>query len=153
MSIKVQTENHLQLYDYFCGQWEISRKIDDLLKKQQGHMQGIVTFHSLSEKFLHYEEKGEMILGGQRFDVFRHYAYEFFEEFLDVHFIRHLEQRQFDPFCRLIFNNEGMAETHHPCRKDMYQGSFKLVSPAEFQTTWMVSGPEKQTQISTMFYR
>lgn len=116
-------------------------------------MQGRVTFHPLTPNLLHYEEKGTMMLNGQTFDVFRHYAYEFFESHLDLYFVRHLAQQQFDPFCQLRFAESGLAATQHPCREDMYRGTFELISENCFKITWLVDGPNKQTKISTCHAR
>lgn len=153
MASMIQSKNHLQLYDYFVGQWSISRLIQDTLEDQSGNMEGIVTFHPLSQTLLHYEEKGQFRLNDQSFDVFRHYGYEFFEFHLAIYFVRNLEERRFDPFCQLTFDENGWAKTHHPCRDDLYQGTFELISENQFKTTWLVNGPEKQTCLSTMHHR
>lgn len=134
------------LCSFLAGRWDIDRRIVDRPTGHEGRYVGIGWFRP-GDGDLRYEERGWLRMGSHELSAGR-----------DLH-LRPRENGQADvafadgsPFHRLDLRS-GCWHVTHDCGADRYLGSYVVLSPVAWETTWTVTGPDQAVRLSTVYRR
>lgn len=136
----------LDLAAHFAGEWRLDREILTAAGEPVGEVTGTATFTE-EGGVLVYREVGEMRLGAYTGPVTRTLHYRLAEPGrADVHF-------DHGGFFHELDLRAGCWETDHPCRADLYHGSYRVLDARRWRQEWAVRGPAKDHLIVTRFSR
>lgn len=121
---------------FLAGTWRLSRSLSDHRAGVGGTFTGTARFGAVGDG-LSYLEEGEFRFGGHRGPATRRLLW------------RELPAGQADVrfpdghrFC-LVDLRPGGWDTRHPCGRDLYLVSYRVLGPDQFQERWLVRGPAK----------
>lgn len=134
------------LAGYFTGAWCFVRNIFDARNGREARVEGTATFE-LEGHNLTYAETGIMDFGHYHGEVTQNYIYQFTDLFAAN--ILFCDQRLFH---RLDLKT-GQDTVAHWCRPDQYKGHYLLQDQAKWRVSWKISGPRKNSVISTSYCR
>jgi len=118
--------------------------IDDRRGRQSGTLEGTCCFAQEKGSLL-CSETGVLTLGGHSGPAHRAYRY-----FIDATSQVRIEHADGAPFVTLDFLN-GVAEAHHICSDDTYNGVITILGDDHWTQHWTVIGPAKDhTLVSTL---
>lgn len=141
----------VDLFNFFEGDWLLSRTINDLRLNMPGAMTGKATITKRVEinhnPALSYLEEGELRFGNYREDVFRAYEYSFPESH-----IAHVLFSDGRMFHKLDLSS-GYCEAEHLCGDDVYRGRFRVESRNVWLSNWYISGPSKELILDNRYQR
>lgn len=139
--------------DYLRGRWQVERAITDFRSGQSGSFAGSARCAETpagSETpagALSYREQGELNFGGHRGPASRGLLYLARSDgAVDVRFA---DGR---PFYRLDLRS-GACSAEHPCGRDSYQVTIRVLSPGAYIERWRVRGPGKDYVMTTTMVR
>lgn len=134
------------LASYFVGKWGFSRQIIDKKTGQKARVEGVSHF-SGEDKTLIYAETGTMEYGAYQGIVTQNYIYEFTGPLkADVLFPDHRLFHKLDL-------KTGEKSVEHWCAPDQYNGHYRLRDPVNWSLSWKITGPRKNSIISTTYHR
>jgi hypothetical protein len=133
---------------FLTGAWRIARTVKDARGGQNGGFDGMAVFALLPDGGLLLTESGTMRLGGYTGPAEQTYHYRFPDDPRRAEVFRH----DGTLFHELDLTG-GTAEAVHHCGADIYQGTFRVLGPDEWVVEWVVSGPRKDYQMVTRYYR
>ncbi|NLU69320.1 DUF6314 family protein [Streptomyces sp. HNM0574] len=132
---------------YLAGRWSVRRRLRDDASGGAGHFTGTAVFRQPADGRWLHEEDGVLEWNGVRNDARRTLRLDALPDgTAEVSFA---DGR---PFHRLDLRT-GTWHAHHPCGRDHYEGTFTVVSPAEWHLRWRVRGPAKDQLLSTVYRR
>lgn len=121
----------------FAGTWRLARRITDRTNGQIGHLHGSVQLTQTEQGGLHYQEEGQLQLGGgQIMQATRAYHWQFEGTAVVVRFADGKPFHQFVP-------SGHVAGTDHPCGDDFYTVRYDFRRWPVWQAVWSVTGPRK----------
>ena len=133
------------LCSFLAGRWDIDRRIVDG-PGHAGHYVGVAWFQP-QDNALRYEERGRLRLGSQEVSARRGLCLRLHGDGqADVAFA------DGNPFHRLDLRS-GCWHVTHDCGADRYLGSYVVLSPSVWETTWTISGPDTETRLSSVYRR
>jgi len=139
--------DHRVLCLHWRGDWRLSRRVRFARGGGCGVMDGHARFVSVGAHTLCYEERGELRLeDATQHACFRRQRYRFARGCVTV---------CFDDgalLCELAFR-QGLARGQHRCGRDRYELRLEWLSASEFFTRWVVTGPQKDGAIETVYRR
>lgn len=131
---------------FFDGEWRFDREIRTADGDPAGEVTGVATFTE-EDGVLVYREAGELRLATYTGPVTRELHYRpTGPGRADVHF-------DHGGFFHGLDLRAGHWETDHPCRDDLYHGSYRVVGERRWRQEWAVRGPAKDHLIVTRFSR
>lgn len=131
----------------FCGDWVLSRTIEDRLQRQDGQFTGTARFEAAGSARLAYAEQGRLRLGaGPDLIASRQYFWDFTAEGVDVRF------DDGRPFHRFVPQGHA-AGTNHLCGDDDYTVRYDFMAWPYWQAVWSVKGPRKNYTSASHYSR
>jgi hypothetical protein len=136
--------------DYLRGRWQVERAITDFRSGQSGSFAGSARCAETpagSAGALSYQEQGELNFGAHRGPASRGLLYlPRSDGAVDVRFA---DGR---PFYRLDLRS-GACSAEHPCGRDSYLVTIRVLSPGAYIERWRVRGPGKDYVMTTTMVR
>lgn len=140
------THKILNLKAWLQGEWLFERIVQDFKSSQIGKMTGQGSFTPHQKGFL-YQELARFSFGAYHEEVRQSYLYSFSSlTCAEVFFID-------GRFFHTLDLSTGQQQVVHHCGSDIYEGSFNLLSHANWQIKWSIAGPRKKMIINTQFYK
>ena len=131
---------------HFAGKWLLEREITTADGAPAGEVTGFATFTEDSGVLI-YHESGQLRLPAYTGPVTRTLHYRpTGPGRADVHF-------DHGGFFHEVDLREGRWDTTHPCRDDLYRGSYRVLDADRWRQEWAVRGPAKDHLIVTRFHR
>ncbi len=134
------------LAGYFVGAWCFVREITDRKAGEKARVEGSATFSGEGQA-LAYAETGVMDFGHYHGEVTQNYVYQFTDLFAANVLFR--DQRLFHQ----LNLKTGQDTVAHWCKPDQYTGHYLLQDQAKWRVSWEISGPRKNSVISTSYCR
>jgi len=131
--------------DDFLGRFSVERRIEDRRAGAQSWFEGRAEITAQDDGAL-YLEKGDLILGAQRFTAERSYLWRPAGARIEVLFDDGRPFHDFDPV-------SGGQATEHLCGDDVYRGGYDFREWSCWSVTWEVSGPRKDYASVTWYVR
>jgi len=134
------------LAGYYAGSWRFTRHTKDNKSDIDATVEGVALFSGTGQA-LDYSETGTMTCGDYEGTVSQNYIYNFtgpFEAsvlFSDQRLFHHLDLKS------------GQDKVTHWCAPDQYDGRYQLHNQDKWALIWKISGPRKDSIISTTYHR
>lgn len=131
---------------FLAGRWDLDRQIVERPTGREGRYAGVGWFRP-EDGGLWYEERGRLRMGSHELSARRSLRWRTREDgqaevaFSDGSLFHRLDLRS------------GCWHVAHDCGDDRYLGSYVVLSPSTWKVTWTVSGPGKETRLSTVYFR
>jgi hypothetical protein len=138
--------------DFLRGSWRVDRLLADFRSGQRGTFAGTAAFspwidRGPAEGELAYHEQGELRFGAHLGPASRSLLYRPVPDgSAEVLFA---DRR---PFYRLDLRS-GCWQAEHPCNRDLYAVTIRVLGPDCFTEHWRTSGPGKDYEITTTMTR
>lgn len=136
------------LFDMLRGRWRLTRKIADRAAGLNGRFEGVAIFLTTAAPLsLDYRETGTLSFGPFEHAAERQYRWRFrapdrasvfFDDGRFFHTLRPMN---------------GIAEVHHDCAPDRYEGRYVFEAPDRWTQAWRVAGPRKDYDMESLFER
>ena len=134
------------LCTFLSGTWRLVRLAFDGTPPRAMRLYGTATF-TASDGGLLCEERGTMTAAAYRGEAFRRTFYR-----IDAASAATAFFEDGRPFHALDLG-AGRALVRHDCPPDLYEGRYRVLSPACWLLTWRVTGPRKHQVIASRFSR
>lgn len=135
---------------FLAGGWRISRTLTDHRSAVTGRFTGTAAFTGRPERpqqELGYLEEGDLRFGDHAGPAARSLTWLGLPGGgADVRFA---DGR---PFC-VVDLRPGSCETGHPCNRDYYRISYRVLGPDQFEERWQVRGPAKDYDATAVLTR
>ena len=127
----------------FIGAYSVARRIEDHRSGGHSRFQGTA---QITEDIdgARYVERGQLIMGDQRFEAERSYLWKTAGTRISVLFADGRPFHDFDP-------EAGGQAAEHLCGADLYRGGYDLSDWPRWSVTWDVWGPRKDYRSVTTF--
>jgi hypothetical protein len=136
--------------EFLRGRWEVERAITDFASGQSGSFSGLARCDQAAAAAagaLAYHEQGELRFGGHRGPASRSVLFRPGPDgTVDVRFA---DGR---PFYELDLRS-GSWSAEHPCGRDSYHVTVRVLGPDAYVERWRVSGPGKDYVMTTTMTR
>jgi hypothetical protein len=135
--------------EFLRGRWEVERAITDFAAGQSGSFSGLARCEEATGAVgaLAYHEQGELRFGRHRGPASRGVLFQPGPAgTVDVRFA---DGR---PFYRLDLRS-GSWSAEHPCGRDSYQVTVRVLGPDAYAERWRVTGPGKDYVMTTTLTR
>jgi hypothetical protein len=133
--------------DFVRGRWRVDRLLADFRSGQRGTFAGSAAFARIdggaAEGELEYREQGELRFGAHLGPASRSLLYRPVPDGLAE--VLFADRR---PFYRLDLRS-GCWQAEHPCNRDLYAVTIRVLGPDCFTEHWRTSGPGKDYEITT----
>jgi Family of unknown function (DUF6314) len=133
--------------EFLLGRWQADRAIEDFRSGQRGSFAGIATFAAAEPGGLTYREQGELQFGGHRGPASRSLLYLPAADGSAA--VLFADGR---PFFTLDLRT-GACAAEHPCGRDSYQVTVRVLGPDAYTESWRVTGPGKDYEMTTRLTR
>lgn len=133
---------------FLAGSWRLSRSLTDHRAGASGSFTGTARFEAVAGwRELSYLEEGELRFGGHRGPATRRLLWRALPGGpADVRFP---DGRR---YC-LVDLRPGSWDARHPCGRDLYRISYRVLGPDQFQEHWLVRGPAKEYEAAATLTR
>lgn len=133
------------------GTWHLERRIS-VAGHESSHFQGLAHIRPTDVRGTYsFHEEGSFVNERVRQEAYRDYIYKAKGKTLDILFAD--PHRMGQPFVSLDFSQGVIANDTHVCGQDIYALVFEIISTGEFHTETIVSGPEKDYRLETIYRR
>ena len=136
---------------HLSGTWHLERRIN-VAGHESSHFQGLAHIRPTDVRGTYsFHEEGSFVNERVRQEAYRDYIYKVKGKALDILFAD--PHRMGQPFVTLDFSQGLIANDTHVCGQDIYAHLFEIISTSEFHTETVVSGPEKDYRLETLYRR
>ena len=127
------------LKGFLRGSWSLARIFVDRHRGCVGTLTGFAGFTEHSQELL-YDERGALAFGGFHTAATRRYRYAFPQ--LHRGRVMFADGRAFHD----LDLSQGRWSACHACGDDRYHGHFAVLTQREWEVSWIVSGPRKNSE-------